>query len=74
LWCRLVVGSGLVVYLLGCGALGGMLMDPGRLDQVRTAALQRYETVVEQWRVLRTGVELRQRTSRIHPAEAARQR
>jgi len=49
LWCPLVVGCAFVVYLRGCGALGRTLMEPGWLDQVRTAALQRYETVMEQW-------------------------
>lgn len=48
LWRPLVVGSAFGVYLRGCGALGRMLVEPGRLDHVRTAAIQHYETVVEQ--------------------------
>jgi hypothetical protein len=57
LWRRVVIGSGIAVYVLGLGALGGVLVDRLRVDRPRAETLRRHNEAVPEWRQVLTDAE-----------------
>jgi hypothetical protein len=49
LWRRLVIGSGIAVYLVGFGVLAGMLIERIRFDHARAGVLLRHDEAMRQW-------------------------
>jgi hypothetical protein len=49
LWRRVVIGSGIAVYLVGFGVLAGMLIERVRVDHVRAAVLEQRAAAAPEW-------------------------
>jgi hypothetical protein len=57
LWRRVVIGSGIAVYLLGGGALGSMLVDGLRVDHPRAETRAQRARAASAWPQVRVDAE-----------------
>jgi hypothetical protein len=54
---RLKIAVGLAAYLVGLGALGGVLMERWRFDHRRAQVLRRYNDAVRGWKAQQMAIE-----------------